>query len=108
MNGWLNSADSGTLTWMRSSATSTAWMNQHQLRRRRGDSDDLSRTIHTGSRQRGRNTEGGRKVDTDSGQRTAAPTGKSVAGADGPGASARVGALCDRREPGYAGHGEAH
>ena len=34
MPGWLRSAGSGPLTWMLSNATSTAWINQHQTKRK--------------------------------------------------------------------------
>ena len=49
--------------------------------------------VHTGSGQRGADTKGRREVDARSGQRTAPLAGKSLAGADRPGASARVGSL---------------
>src|SRR4029453_330762 len=39
MPGWLRSAGSGPLTWMLSNATSTAWISQHQRKRRRGEGD---------------------------------------------------------------------
>ena len=52
---------------------------------------------------------GRREVDAHSRQRAAPLAGKSLAGADRPGASARVGALRRRWEPGYGwNHGEAH
>src|SRR5258705_485378 len=93
---------------MLSNATSTTWINQHQRKGRQGEEDDQSRTVHTGSGQRGRGPEGRRKVDAHSRQRTAQPAGKSLAGANRPGASARVGALRRRWEPGYGwNHGEA-
>jgi len=41
-------------------------------------------------------------------ERTAPPAGKSLAGAHRPGASARVGALRRRWEPGYGWNGESH
>ena len=51
----------------------------------------------------------GETVDARSRQGTAPPAGKSLAGADRPGAAARVGAVRRRWEPGYGGnHGEAH
>ena len=54
-------------------------------------------------------TKGRREVDAHSRQRTAPLAGKSLAGAHRPGASARVGALRRRWEPGYGwNHGEAH
>src|SRR5580704_10228599 len=34
MPGWLRSVGSGPLTWMLSNATSTAWINPHQRKRR--------------------------------------------------------------------------
>src|SRR5271166_6522549 len=71
--------------------------------------DDRSRSVHTGSRQRGAGTKGRREVDAHSGQRTAPLAGKSLAGADRPGTSARVGALRGRWEPRYGGNqGESH
>ena len=63
--------------------------------------------VHTGSRQRGAGTKGRREVDAHSGQRTSSPAGDGVAGADRPGAPARVGALRSRWEPGRVGAGEA-
>ena len=101
MPGWLRSAGSGPLTSMLSNATSTAWINQHQRKGRQGEEDDRSRAVHTGSGQRGAGTKGRREVDAHSRQRTAPPAGKSLAGADRPGASARVGAVRRRSEPGY-------
>src|SRR5580765_5743658 len=105
---------------MLSNATSTAWItwvtkwitkinNRHRRKRRQGEEDDRSRAVRTGSGQRGAGTKGRRKVGAHSGQRAAPPAGKSLAGADRPGASARVGTLRCRWEPGYGGkHGEAH
>ena len=53
--------------------------------------------------------DGKREVDAHSRPRTAPLAGKSLAGAYRPGASARVGALRRRWEPGYGwNHGEAH
>src|SRR2546422_7500450 len=92
---------------MLSNATSTAWINQHKRKGRQGE-DDRSRAVRTGSRQRGAGTKGRREVDTHSRQRTAPLAGKSLAGAYRPGASARVGAIRRRWEPGYGWHGEAH
>src|SRR5262249_4788762 len=89
--------------------TSTAWINQYQRKGRQGEEDDRSRAVHTGSGQRSAGTKGRRKVGADSRQRTAPPARKSLAGANRPGASARVGALRRRWEPGYSwNHGEAH
>src|SRR6185503_3441595 len=94
---------------MPSNATSTAWINQHERKRRQGEEDDPSRAVHTGSGQRRGGAEGGREVDAYSRQRTAPLGGKSLAGANRTGATARVGALCSRWEPGYGwNHGEAH
>src|SRR2546427_12872937 len=71
--------------------------------------DDRSRAVHTGSGQRGAGTKGRREVDAHSRPRAAPLAGKSLAGAYRPGASARVGALRSRWEPGYGwSHGEAH
>src|SRR5215470_18317316 len=87
----------------------TTWINQHERKGRQGEEDDRSRALHTGSGQRGAGTEGRRKVDTHSRQRTAPLAEKSLAGANRPGASTRVGALRLRWEPGYGwSHGEAH
>src|ERR1035438_260067 len=98
---------------MLSNATSTAWItwsnHPHQRKRRQGEEDDLSRSVHAGSGQRGRDTKGRREVDAHSGQRTAPLARKSLAGADRPGASARVGALRSRWEPWYGwNQGESH
>src|SRR5207249_10392589 len=109
MPGWLRSAGSGPLTWMLSNATSTAWINQHERKGRQGEEGDRSRAVRTGSGQRGAGTKGRREVDAYSRQRTAPLAGKSLAGADRPGASARVGALRRRWEPAHGwNHGEAH
>src|SRR5271169_4071525 len=71
--------------------------------------DDRSRTVHAGSGQRSAGTKGRREVDAHSRQRAAPLAGKSLAGADRPGASARVGALRGRWEPRYGwNHGEYH
>src|SRR5215217_4988078 len=108
MPGWLRSVGSGPLTWMLSNATSTTWISQHQRKGRQGE-DDRSRAVHTGSGQRGAGTKGRREVDAHSRQRTAPLAGKSLAGPYRPGASARVGALRRRWEPGCGwNHGEAH
>ena len=48
------------------------------------------------------------EVDAHPRPRTAPLAGKSLAGAHRPGASARVGALRDRWEPGYGWNGESH
>src|SRR2546425_2373879 len=93
---------------MLSNATSTTWINQHQRKGRQGEEDDRSRAVHTGSGQRGAGTKGRREVDAHSRQRTAPLAGKSLAGAYRPGASARVGSLRSRWEPGYGWNGEAH
>jgi len=57
----------------------------------------------TGAGEKGR-----RVVDAHSRQRTAPLAGKSLAGANRPGASARVGALYGRWQPGYGWNSEAH
>src|SRR6266478_4725783 len=76
---------------------------------RQGEKSGRSRAVHTGSGQRGADTQGRREVDAHSRQRTAPLAGKSLAGAYRPRASARVGALRRRCEPGYGWkHGEAH
>src|SRR5260370_11049295 len=94
---------------MLSNATSTAWIDPHQRKGRRGEEDDRSRAVRTGSGQRGADTKGRREVDAHSRQRTAPLAGKSLAGAYRPGASARVGALRNRWELGYGrNHGESH
>src|SRR6266567_1995892 len=110
MPGWLRSVGSGPLTWMLSNATSTAWINQCERKRKgKGAEDDRSRAVHTGSGQRGTGTKGRREVDAHSRQRAAPLAGKSLEGAYRPSASARVGSLRRRWEPGYAwNHGEAH
>src|SRR6266568_111490 len=109
MHGALRSVGSGPLTWMLSNATSTASINQHQRKGRQGEEGDRSRAVRTGSGQRGAGTKGRREVDPHSRQRTAPLSGKSLAGAYRPRASARVGALRGRWEPGYGWtHGEAH
>src|SRR5574337_2084210 len=114
MSGWLSSAASGPLMWMRSNATSTAWINrrykkgQHQRKGRQGEKDDRSRAVNAGTGQRGADTKGRREVDADSRQRTAPLAGKSLAGVNRPDATARMGALRRRWEPGYAWNGEAH
>src|SRR5579859_3199378 len=109
MPGWSRSASSGPLTWMLSSATSTIWFKQHQRKGRQGEDDDRSRAVHTGSGPRGAGTKGWSKVDAHSRQRPAPLAGKSLAGADRPGASVRVGSLRRRWKPGYGwNHSEAH
>src|SRR5215469_6452933 len=109
MPGWLRSAGSGPLTWMRSNATSTTGINHHERTGRQGEEDDRSRAVHTGSGPRGAGTKGWREVDAHSRARPAPLAGKSLAGADRPGASARVGALRRRWGPGDGwNHGEAH
>ena len=52
--------------------------------------------------------EEGEQVDAHPRPPAAPFAGKSVAGAHRPGASPRVGALRDGREPGYGGNGEPH
>src|SRR5260221_6008850 len=94
---------------MLSNATSTTWINQHHRKGRQGEEDDRSRAVRTGSGQRGADTKGRREVDAHSRERTAPLAGKSLAGAYRPSASAGVGSLRRRWEPGYGwSHGEAH
>src|SRR6266480_2441033 len=104
MPGSLRSADSGPRTWMLSNATSIAWIDQDERKKgRQGEKgDDGSRAVRTGSGQRGGGTKGRREVDAHSRERTAPLARKSLAGADRPRASARVGALRRREEPGYS------
>src|SRR5207248_11210869 len=78
---------------MLSNATSATWINQHERKGRQGEEGDRSRAVHTGSGQRGAGTKGRREVDAHSRQRTTPLAGKSLAGANRPGASTRVGAL---------------
>src|SRR5205814_10632418 len=52
--GWLRSAGSGLLTWMRSNATSTAWINQHQRKGRPGK-DDAAQTGNVTKEKRNEN-----------------------------------------------------
>src|SRR5713226_3381444 len=109
MPGWLSSVGSGPLIWMLSNATSTTWITPRQGRGRQGEEDDRPRAVRTGSGRRGAGTKGRREVDAHSRQRAAPLAGKSLAGAYRPGASARMGALRRRWEPGYGwNHGEAH
>src|SRR5437588_11922279 len=94
---------------MLSNATSTTWINQHERKGRQGEEGDRSRAVRTRSGQRGADTKGRREVDAHFRQRTAPPAGKGLAGANRSSASARVGALRRRWEPGYGWHhGEAH
>src|SRR6266853_1202651 len=96
---------------MLSNATSTKWINQYERNRkgRQGEENDRSRAVRTGSGQRGTGTKGRREVDAHSRQRTAPLAGKSLAGTYRPSASARVGSLRRRWEPGYGwSRGEAH
>src|SRR5205807_3606124 len=94
---------------MLSNATSTTWINQHERKGRQGEEGDRSRAVRTGSGQRGAGTKGRREVDAHSRQRAAPLAGKSLAGANRPGAAARVGTLRRRWEPGYGwNHGESH
>src|SRR5262249_12662857 len=87
--------------------SSPSWHATHA--RRKGEEDDRSRGVHTGSRLRGAGTKGPRRqVDAHSRPRTAPPAGKSLAGADRPTASGGVRALCDRWKPGPGWNGEAH
>src|SRR4051794_4273986 len=94
MPGWLSSVGSGPPTWMHSNATSTAWINRRQRnsqrKREQGKEDDDSRSVHTGSRQRGADTKGeswskeGCQVDTHSCPRTPPLAGESLGSADRP------------------------
>src|SRR5438874_1011385 len=94
---------------MLSNATSTTWINQHQRKGKQGEEDDRSRAVHTGSGERGAGTKGRREVDAHSRQTAAPLARKSLAGANRPRASARVGTLRRRWEPGFGwNHGEAH
>src|SRR5690348_14033913 len=119
MPGWPSSAGSGPHTWMLSNAISTAWITlkkikpkkikPQQRKGRQGEKNDLSRSIHAGPGQRGAGTKERREVDAHSRQRTAPFAGKSLGGAYRPGASARVGTLRCRWEPGCGWkHGDAH
>src|ERR1700716_1402969 len=94
---------------MLSSATSTAWIDRHQRKRRHGEENDRSLAVRTGSGQRGAGAKGRREVDAHSRQRAAPLAGKSLAGANRPSAAARVGALRRRSEPGDGwNYGGAH
>src|SRR5580704_2891554 len=94
---------------MLSNATSTAWINQPERKENEEKRNDRSRAVHTGSRQRGAGTKRWRELDAYSRQSTAPPAGKSLGGANRPGASSRVGALRSRRNPGYGwNQGESH
>src|ERR1700726_3958712 len=94
---------------MLSNATSTEWINQPERKENEEKRNDRSRAVHTGSRQRGAGRKRWRELDAHSRQRTAPPAGKSLGGANRPGASSRVGALRSRWEPGYGwNQGESH
>src|SRR6266705_4782325 len=54
MCGSLRSAGSGPLTWMLSNDTSTAWVNQHQRKRRQGE-DDAAQTANVIKEKRNEN-----------------------------------------------------
>src|SRR5260370_1616509 len=86
---------------MLSNATSTEWINQHERKESEEKRNDRSRAVHTGSRQRGAGTKRWRELDAHSRQRTAPLAGKSLGGANRPGASSRVGALPSRWNPGH-------
>ncbi len=82
---------------------------------KRSDSDKREETmtdrdaVHAGSGQRGAGPKGRREVDAHSRQRTAPLTGKVWQALTDPAASARVGALRRRPEPGFGGNDrEAH
>jgi hypothetical protein len=90
---------------MLANATSTAWINQHE---RKGDKEKkmTDREQYTPGPPRGASTKGRRKVDSHSRQTTAPLAGKIWQSLTG--ASARVGALRSRWEPGGWNHGESH
>src|SRR5439155_10602304 len=54
MPGWLRSVGSGPPTWMLSSATSTAWISQHQRKGRQGE-DDAAQTTNVTKEKRNEN-----------------------------------------------------
>src|SRR5205823_3653877 len=86
---------------MPSNATSTAWINRHQRKGRKGAEDDRTRAVHTGSGECGEGTKGGRELDAHSRQRAASLAGKSLAGANRSSTAPRVGAFRGRSEPGH-------
>src|SRR5436309_9029109 len=55
MPGWLRSAGSGPLTWMLSNAISTAWISQHQRKRRGQGEDDAAQTANVTKEKRNEN-----------------------------------------------------
>src|SRR6476646_8470808 len=95
---------------MRSNVTSTASIKQNELRKgRQGDGDDRSRSLHTGARQWRAGSKRRRQVDARSRPRTAPFAEEGLAGADRPGAAARVGPLRRRSESRYGwNRREAH
>src|SRR5437870_580578 len=54
MPGWLRSAGSGPLTWMRSNATSTGWISRHQRKGRQGE-DHAAQTANVTKEKRNEN-----------------------------------------------------
>src|SRR5579875_227402 len=109
MPGWLRSAGSGPPTWMLSNATSIAWINQHERKRRQREEGDRSRAIPAGSGLWGADTKGRKEVDACSCQGATPLAGKSLASAYRPYAPARVGPLRRRWKPGDGwNHGEAY
>src|SRR6476469_6546148 len=54
MRGSLRSVGSGRLIWMLSNATSTAWICQHQRKRRQGE-DDAAKTANVTEEKRNEN-----------------------------------------------------
>src|SRR5689334_12204037 len=93
---------------MRWSATSTALINRNQRQGSQGERNDHSRAVHAGARHRA-GAKGRREVDAGARQGAAPFTGKSLEGANGSGAAARVGAFRRRWQPrqGWE-NGEAH
>src|SRR5215472_12900859 len=94
---------------MLSSATSTAWMSQHQRKGRREKDNDRSRAVLARSRKRSTGAESrGREVDAHSRPRAATFAGESLGGADRSGASARVGTFRRRCESWFGWNGETY
>src|SRR5260370_24895565 len=89
-------------------ATSPEWSKQQERKESEEKRNDRSRAVPTGCRQRGAGTKRWRELEANSRQRTAPLAGKSLGGANRPGASTRVGALRSRWNPGYGwNQGEA-
>src|SRR5689334_19891308 len=118
MRGWINSAASGPRTWTHSNATWTAWIKQHQRKRKqhrtnrtkgsRGGEHDPTRAVRAWSGDWGAGKEGRREVDADPRQRAASCAGEGLAGTHGSCTSARVGAVRNRCEPGQGRKRKAH